>query len=64
MENNARQLITGLLEMNVSQRLGCLKDGSEDIKKSAWFGIVDWKVVEKKMFSPPWVPEILHNQDS
>mmetsp|Transcript_17869 Transcript_17869/g.30357 ORF Transcript_17869/g.30357 Transcript_17869/m.30357 type:complete len:88 (+) Transcript_17869:663-926(+) len=33
----ARQLISGLLEQDLSKRLGCLNDGAEDVKTNSWF---------------------------
>ena len=33
----ARQLIAGLLEQDLSKRLGCLVTGAEDIKNNPWF---------------------------
>lgn len=32
-----RQLIAGLLEQDLSKRLGCLSGGAEDIKNNPWF---------------------------
>jgi tetratricopeptide (TPR) repeat protein len=40
-----RQLIAGLLEQDLSKRLGCLSGGAEDIKNNPWFQGVDWKIV-------------------
>ena len=40
-----RQLIAGLLELDLSKRLGCLSGGAEDIKTNEWFNGVDWDIV-------------------
>ena len=41
-----RSLIAGLLEPDLSKRLGCLSGGAEDIKTNAWFQGVDWNIVK------------------
>lgn len=45
MQMQARQLISGLLEQDLSKRLGCLNDGAEDVKNNSWFQGVDWQIV-------------------
>lgn len=40
-----------------------MKDGAADIKKTAWFQGVDWKMVENKKIQPPWVPELTSEID-
>ena len=54
----AREIILGLLEPDLSKRLGCMVNASKDIKESAWFVGVDWKQVGNKEIQPPWVPDI------
>lgn len=53
-----RQLIAGLLEQDLSKRLGCLSGGAEDIKNNPWFQGVDWTIVLQKRIQPPWMPEL------
>lgn len=59
----ARMLISGLLEKNISRRLGCMSAGAEDIKGMEWFNEVDWDLVNKKLICPPWVPELNGQSD-
>ena len=54
----ARNLISGLLEKNITRRLGCMVGSSEDIKKMDWFSEVDWQLVQSKAICPPWVPDL------
>jgi len=42
----------------VTQRLGCMAGGSDDIKNHIWFRGVEWGLVMNKEIPPPWVPEI------
>ena len=44
----ARELIAGLLNQDITQRLGCLSKGAEDIKQCQWFLGVDWEIVQQK----------------
>lgn len=60
---NARKLIGGLLESDLSKRLGCMKSGAEDIKSHVWFKGVDWAMVKMKKIQPPWVPELNSTTD-
>jgi len=42
---NARKLVTGLLEQDISKRLGCMKGGASELKQHIWFRGVDWNMV-------------------
>jgi protein kinase X len=44
----ARDLISKLLEKDVTKRLGCQFNGAEGIKSHEWFKCVVWDVVEGK----------------
>ena len=61
---SARDLISKMIEPDMSKRLGCMANGAKDIKDHNWFKGVDWKVVESKQIPPPWVPEIEGKLDS
>lgn len=60
---NARRLIAGLLEQDLSKRLGCMVNGSQDVKQHTWFKGVDWSMVQQKKIQPPWVPELSSDTD-
>ena len=60
---NARKLITGLLEPDLSKRLGCMVNAAEDVKQHIWFRGVDWVMVDAKKIQPPWVPELTSSTD-
>lgn len=60
---NARKLISGLLEHDLSKRLGCMKAGAGDVKDHIWFKGVDWMMVRQKKIQPPWVPELKSSTD-
>ena len=43
----------GLLQGDLTKRLGNLKDGVEDIRNHKWFADVDWMTVYLKQMEPP-----------
>ncbi|KAN0093051.1 Protein kinase-like domain containing protein [Tylopilus felleus] len=51
--------IQGLLERNVSQRLGCKPRGAgfQEIKDHPWMSGVDWDNLNSKSAQPPFVPD-------
>ena len=60
---NAREIILGLLEPDLSKRMGCMVNAAKDIKDSNWFAGVEWTKVANKEIIPPWVPEIESDLD-
>ena len=64
IEPKARDLIKSFLCADRSQRLGCQRKGSEEIKEHKWFRGVDWQVVFSRKIPPPWVPKIRNSSDT
>ena len=60
---NAREIIIGLLEPDLSKRMGCMVNAAKDIKESNWFAGVEWSKVHNKEIVPPWVPELVDAMD-
>lgn len=55
----AKDFIDKLLTVDPTRRLGCLKNGSKDVKAHAWFaGSLDFKALEAKALLAPYVPKI------
>jgi hypothetical protein len=65
----AKDLVTKLLQVEPSGRLGSLRGGTEDIKEHSWFsgeGISEgpcserlaWQVLLERKIAAPWIPEI------
>eukprot|EP00753_Platysulcus_tardus_P015009 PLAT4708.1.p2 GENE.PLAT4708.1~~PLAT4708.1.p2 ORF type:complete len:705 (-),score=394.97 PLAT4708.1:123-2237(-) len=59
----AKDLIRKLLAGNPSQRFGCLKNGTEDIKRHKWFRDMDWEALLAREVEPPIRPKIRHPLD-
>lgn len=60
---NARKLIGALLEKDLSKRIGCMKNGSQDVRNHPWFTGVDWNIVQAKKIQPPWQPDVRSETD-
>ena len=57
-------LICRLLHADKKKRIGCLKNGAEDIKKHKWFRGLNWAALyNKQMASPRVMPELTSEDD-
>lgn len=60
----AKDLIKKLLVQERTKRLGCMKNGSEDIKKHRWFKAYDWDDVYNRKLTPPILPKVDYDGDT
>lgn len=62
----AKDLIKKLLVLDRTRRLGCMKNGAQDIKSHRWFSQlgVDWNDVYNKVYVPPIQPRIKSVDDT
>ncbi|CAF3597308.1 unnamed protein product [Rotaria socialis] len=58
---NLIDIVRGLLQKDLTKRLGMMFNGINDIKKHAWFRDLDWMQVFLKKIRAPWVPDIRAN---
>ncbi|XP_062503723.1 ribosomal protein S6 kinase alpha-5-like [Corticium candelabrum] len=58
-----KDLLRGLLAKDAKRRLGCGRNGVEDIKQHQWFDGLDWACLKSKQMSPPFVPVIRDELD-
>ncbi|KAG4963818.1 hypothetical protein AAZX31_14G173000 [Glycine max] len=58
LSNEAHSLLKGLLQKDVSKRLGSGSRGSEEIKSHKWFKLVNWKKLECRETRPSFVPDV------
>ncbi|KAL2317561.1 hypothetical protein Fmac_031437 [Flemingia macrophylla] len=58
LSNEAHSLLKGLLQKDVSKRLGSGSRGSEEIKSHKWFKSVNWKKLEAREIRPSFVPDV------
>lgn len=50
-------LIARMLNRRAPFRLGCLKNGADDIRKHKWFDKIVFPAIVKKEYNAPWVPK-------
>jgi serine/threonine protein kinase len=60
----AQDLISRLLEPDLTRRLGTMRRGADDIKSHQWFAGVDWDVLYRKQIPAPIVPKLKHEGDT
>ncbi|XP_011691818.1 PREDICTED: G protein-coupled receptor kinase 1 isoform X2 [Wasmannia auropunctata] len=51
-----QSLIEGLLQRDISKRLGCRSSGAEEIKAHPFFNGIDWQQVYLLKYTPPLIP--------
>merc|ERR1719464_2071769 len=55
---DAKSIISKILVVRPSRRLGCLAGGHADIINEKWFNDIDFKKLLEKELPAPWVPKI------
>jgi len=65
-DTDAIDLIERLLTKDVNARIGCLKGGTNDIKKHPFFAGIDWLELEARRADDlvPWVPPLRDELDN
>lgn len=63
-EENLKDLISNLLQTDLTKRYGNLKLGTQDIKTHQWFNKVEWMQIFEQRAVPPFVPKISHEGDT
>ena len=58
INEQAQDLIYGLLEMDPSHRLGSGKLGAGEIKRHPWFADIDWVRMENQVLPAPYIPKL------
>ncbi len=61
---NARDIISALLEVTPSKRLGVIKGGADLIKKHAWFKGFDWDKLLARQLPAPIIPTLKNPFDT
>jgi len=64
LSKDSRNLIDKLLTREPTERLGCMKLGTEEVKRHPFFSKLNWHRLEKKLIQPPYVPEIADTLDT
>ena len=65
LDAESRDLITRLLQRDVTKRLGCFRNGARDIMAHPFFApIADWHAVARERLVPPFVPPVCGSGDA
>ena len=59
----SRALVRGLLEPQISDRIGCRRDLDKEIRESDWFADYNWHGVVFRESPPPWIPRLRDQTD-
>lgn len=57
-------LIKKLCRTAPTERIGCLKDGAQDVRSHRWFKGFDWDKLNAKKMPSPFVPKLKSNIDT
>lgn len=55
--------IRNLLQRRVVDRLGCRREGAQEVIRHRWFADMDWKALLRKELPAPWVPHLKSADD-
>ncbi|EFX66419.1 hypothetical protein DAPPUDRAFT_229422 [Daphnia pulex] len=56
--SEVKDLVRGLLQADLTKRLGNMKNGVADIKSQKWFQSTDWVAVHQKKVVAPLIPKV------
>ncbi|KAM7276475.1 hypothetical protein ACFE04_018341 [Oxalis oulophora] len=58
LSSEAHSLLKGLLQKDVSKRLGSGASGSKEIKQHKWFKVINWNKLDGRGIKPSFLPEV------
>lgn len=61
---NLGDLVRNLVEVDLTKRLGHLKDGVDDIKNHIWFRSMNWRSLHHQEIIAPMKPVVKHDGDT
>ncbi|ODM97428.1 Protein kinase DC2 [Orchesella cincta] len=64
MDSVAKDLIKKLLAQDRAKRLGCGKNGADEIKRHKFFREYDWSEVNQRKLTPPIIPKVYFEGDT
>jgi len=60
----AADLISKLLVIDITKRLGCMRGGAADVKQHPWFAGLDWDALYHKRMTGPLCPSVAASGDT
>jgi len=64
MSADAKDICQKLLNKNPDERLGCGKNGSNEIREHPFFKSIDWDMLYQRKVVPSYVPEVGSSRDT
>jgi len=63
LKKDAKAVVEGLLQREPAERLGCMKLGVDEVKRTPFFSKINWQRLEKKLIQAPYIPNIAEPHD-
>ena len=64
ISTRAQSVLKGFLNKNPAGRLGCHPEtGFKDIQNHPFFRAIDWRALEAKQITPPYIPQVQSDRD-
>jgi len=63
LKKDAKAVVEGLLQREPAERLGCMKLGVDEVKRTPFFSKIIWQRLEKKLIQAPYIPNIAEPHD-
>jgi serine/threonine protein kinase len=63
-DRNAKSLVKKLLVADLTKRFGCLKAGTDDIRRHRWFNGFDFDALFRREIPAPIVPQVASPADT
>jgi len=57
-DKEVKDVVTKVLVRNVTSRLGCKKDGIQEVMEHKFFAPLDWNALLGKRLRAPWIPAV------
>ncbi|XP_065888744.1 cAMP-dependent protein kinase catalytic subunit PRKX-like [Dysidea avara] len=64
LESPAKDIVKRLLTHDTTKRLGCMRNGIDDVKTHKWFKCLDWDAAFQRKLKPPIIPQVRHPGDT
>lgn len=64
ISKQARDLISKLLQVDITRRYGNLRGAAKDIKRHPWFKGVDWSALDRREIKAPMRPQAVAEDDT
>ena len=64
ISDEAKDIISGLLQRDPNVRVGIVGGGFKDVKEHPFFTGIDWELLYERKLEPPFKPKLAHATDN